>query len=69
MPEELCQVSPKSHYGVLASHSDPSPLKSHGHELGTRLSCSPGPIDHIVDLLQFRKKRQWIGMIVYVLRS
>ena len=25
MPEELCQVSPKSHYGVLASHSDPSP--------------------------------------------
>ena len=27
MPEELCQVSPKSHYGVLASHSDPSPCK------------------------------------------
>ena len=26
MPEELCQVSPKSHNGVLASHSDPSPL-------------------------------------------
>ena len=26
MPEELCQVSPKSHYGVLASHSDPSPF-------------------------------------------
>ena len=26
MPEEPCQVSPKSHYGVLASHSDPSPL-------------------------------------------
>ena len=25
MPEELCQVSPKSHYGVLALHSDPSP--------------------------------------------
>ena len=28
MPEELCQVSPKSHYGVLASHSDPSPYCS-----------------------------------------
>ena len=27
MPEELCQVSPKSHYGVLASHSDPSPFE------------------------------------------
>ena len=27
MPEELCQVSAKSHYGVLAQHSDPSPCK------------------------------------------
>ena len=27
MSEELCQVSPKSHYGVLASHSDPSPCR------------------------------------------
>ena len=26
MPEELCQVSPKSHYVSLALHSDPSPL-------------------------------------------
>ena len=26
MPEELCQVSPKSHYVALALHSDPSPL-------------------------------------------
>ena len=25
MPEELCQVSPKSHYVSLALHSDPSP--------------------------------------------
>ena len=25
MPEELCQVSPKSHYVSLASHSDPNP--------------------------------------------
>ena len=33
MPEELCQVSPKSHYGVLASHSDPSPLNSSLFEL------------------------------------
>ena len=29
MPEELCQVSPKSHYGVLASHSDPSPYEEY----------------------------------------
>ena len=27
MPEELCQVSLKSHYVSLALHSDPSPLK------------------------------------------
>ena len=27
MPEELCQVSPKSHYVSLALHSDPSLLK------------------------------------------
>ena len=27
MPEELCQVSPKSHYVSLALHSDPSPLQ------------------------------------------
>ena len=34
MPEELCQVSPKSHYGVLASHSDPSPFKNDlSHEM------------------------------------
>ena len=26
MPEKLCQVSPKLHYGSLALHSDPSPL-------------------------------------------
>ena len=26
MPEELCQVYCKSHYGSLALHSDPSPL-------------------------------------------
>ena len=26
MPEELCQVSPKSHCEVLAQHSDPSPF-------------------------------------------
>ena len=26
MPEELCQVCCKSHYGSLAQHSDPSPL-------------------------------------------
>ena len=26
MPEELCQVSPKSHYVSQALHSDPSPL-------------------------------------------
>ena len=26
MPEELCQVSPKSHYVSLALHSDPSPF-------------------------------------------
>ena len=26
MPEELCQVSPKTHYVSLALHSDPSPL-------------------------------------------
>ena len=25
MPEELCQVSPKSHYVSLAQHSDPNP--------------------------------------------
>ena len=25
MPEELCQVSPKSHYVSLASHQDPNP--------------------------------------------
>ena len=35
MPEELCQVSPKSHYGVLASHSDPSP-------------CNPGIFWYVV---------------------
>ena len=34
MPEELCQVSPKSHYGVLASHSDPSPLWK-----STKINC------------------------------
>ena len=28
MSEELCQVSPKSHYVSLALHSDPSPYKS-----------------------------------------
>ena len=28
MPEELCQVPPKSHYVSLALHSDPSPLCS-----------------------------------------
>ena len=28
MPEELCQVSPKSHYVSLALHSDPSPCNS-----------------------------------------
>ena len=41
MPEELCQVSPKSHYGVLASHSDPSPcvnLLSSGYEQ-KKLNC------------------------------
>ena len=27
MPEELCQVSPKSHYVSLALHSDPSPFR------------------------------------------
>ena len=27
MPEELCQVSPKSHYVSLALHSDPSPCR------------------------------------------
>ena len=27
MPEELCQVSPKSHYVSLALHSDPSPFE------------------------------------------
>ena len=26
MPEELCHVSPKSHYVSLALHSDPSPF-------------------------------------------
>ena len=26
MPDELCQVSPKSHYISLALHSDPSPF-------------------------------------------
>ena len=29
MPEELCQVSPKSHYVSLASHSDPNPCNYH----------------------------------------
>ena len=28
MPEELCQVSPKSHYVSIALHSDPSPFSS-----------------------------------------
>ena len=29
MPEELCQVSPKSHYVSLALHSDPSPYNDY----------------------------------------
>ena len=32
MPEELCQISPKSHYVSLALHSDPSPFRSYGFE-------------------------------------
>ena len=28
MPEELCQVSPKSHYVSLALHFDPSPFNA-----------------------------------------
>ena len=30
MPEELCQVSSKSHYVSLALHSDPSPYDNDG---------------------------------------
>ena len=30
MPEELCQVSPKSQYVSLALHSDPSPFEDGG---------------------------------------
>ena len=36
MPEELCQVSPISHCGVLAQHSDPSP---YDQSLGQWDSC------------------------------
>ena len=33
MPEELCQVSPKSHNVSLASHSDPSPYQKMKNEI------------------------------------
>ena len=38
MPGELCQVSPKSHYVVLALHSDPSPFNSFSKKKTLKMS-------------------------------
>ena len=39
MPEELCQVSPKSHYVSLALHSDPSPYKTRSFAISADFWC------------------------------
>ena len=39
MPEELRQVSPKSHYVSLALHSDPSPWRAEYFILDSFFNC------------------------------
>ena len=57
MPEELCQVSPKSHYVSLALHSDPSPFELLGllttasGATNVLLGSSASPVDRCWVLL------------------